>query len=371
MRVLMLSKACIVGIYQRKLEDMAAQDPDMQLRVLVPPSWRDERGETQLERVYSTGYDLRETPIRLNGNYHLHYYPAFNRHLKDFRPDVVHIDEEPYNLSTWLAIRAAKQAGHKALFFSWQNIIRRYPIPFNSMEQAVLKHADYAIAGTQSAADVWRAKGYAGPMTVIPQFGVDPALFHPPTTAATANRAVQIGYAGRLWHGKGLDLLIEALGTLLDLDWTLQLVGSGPEKQNLDALIRKLDLEERIQRRPWLPSVQMPEFMRQLDILVLPSRTLSSWKEQYGRVLIEAMASQVSVIGSDSGAIPDVIGKGGLVFPEGNIKTLADQLRRLIVDPLLRATLGQQGRQRIVEHFTQAQVAKQTLAVYRELYQQS
>ncbi len=369
MRVLMLSKACIVGIYQRKLEAMATQDPQLQLRVLVPPSWRDERGETKLERVYTNGYDLLETPIRLNGNYHLHFYPQLQRHLQVFKPHLVHVDEEPYNLATWLAVRAAKQTQAKILFFSWQNLLRHYPIPFGQMERAVLKQVDYAIVGTDSAAEVWRQKGYAGPLAVIPQFGVDPELFHPRHAPTLTDQPVKIGYAGRLWHGKGLDLLIEALATLTDLSWQLHLVGSGPEKPALDTLIQQKRLDERIQRQPWLPSVAMPDFMRQLDILVLPSRTLTSWKEQYGRVLIEAMAAQVAVIGSDSGAIPDVIGDGGLVFPEENRATLAALLRRLINEPLLRQQLGERGRQRVLNHFTQAQVAAQTLTVYRQIYQ--
>ncbi|PJF41898.1 MAG: glycosyl transferase family 1 [Phototrophicales bacterium] len=368
MRVLMLSKACIVGIYQKKLEAMAAQDPDLELRVLVPPSWRDERGETKLERVYTHGYELIETPIRFNGSYHLHYYPQFSDHLRQFQPHIVHVDEEPYNLSTWLAMRTAKRAKLKAIFFSWQNILRRYPPPFNAMERAVLQLADYAIAGTESAAQVWRQKGYTGAIAVIPQFGVDPDLFHP-REFSKSNGIVQIGYAGRLWHGKGLDLLIEALAMIRDLEWVFHLVGSGPEKDKIYKLIHQKGLTERVQCQAWLPSTDMPDFMRQLDILVLPSRTLTSWKEQYGRVLIEAMSSQVAVVGSSSGAIPNVIEDSGLIFPEEDVITLAAHLRRLITEPTLRQKLGIQGRERVLKHFTQEQIATETVRVYHQLYQ--
>ena len=65
MRVLMLSKACIVGIYQRKLELIAQQG--IELLALVPPSWKDERGEQFLERVYTVGYRLESLPLWLNG----------------------------------------------------------------------------------------------------------------------------------------------------------------------------------------------------------------------------------------------------------------------------------------------------------------
>jgi hypothetical protein len=106
MRVLMVSKACLVGAYQRKLEEIARHD-DIELTVAVPPRWRDERGELSLERVYTQGYDLVVEPMRFNGSFHAHFYPRIGRRIARTRPDLVHIDEEPYNLATahamWLA----------------------------------------------------------------------------------------------------------------------------------------------------------------------------------------------------------------------------------------------------------------------------
>ncbi len=365
MRVLMLSKACIVGIYQRKLEEMAKL-PDVELRVVVPPSWRDERGETQLERTYIEGYELVVTPIRFNGSYHLHYYPQFAKQVETFQPNIVHIDEEPYNLATWMALRPARRHKAKTLFFSWQNLIRRYPFPFGLMERAALRTVDHAIVGTESAAQVWREKGYTGQMTVIPQFGVDPNLFHPPSQRPTGG-PVRIGYAGRLWVGKGVDLLIDALTELHELDWHLDIIGSGPEQNALTNQIQQKNLAERITLTNWLASTEMPTRMRDLDILVIPSRTRRSWKEQYGRVIIEAMASGVAVIGSDSGAIPDVIGDAGLVFPEDDRAALVCILRRAIEDIPYRHQLSQAGRQRVLQQFTQQQIAAHTVAVYRDM----
>src|SRR5215468_1127483 len=120
MRVLMLSKACIVGIYQRKLEEIARLG--VELLTLVPPSWKDERGETQLERVYTDGYRLEVLPIALNGNFHLHWYPGLGAKIRDFRPDIFHIDEETYKLAALPALAHARSVGAKSLFFTWQNI---------------------------------------------------------------------------------------------------------------------------------------------------------------------------------------------------------------------------------------------------------
>ena len=81
MRVIILSKAFVVGAYHSKLKQLAAQ-PDMELIAVVPPSWRDERGELRLESTPAEGYQFIVTPIRFNGNFHLHYYPQFDRLLK-------------------------------------------------------------------------------------------------------------------------------------------------------------------------------------------------------------------------------------------------------------------------------------------------
>jgi glycosyltransferase involved in cell wall biosynthesis len=361
MRVLMLSKACIVGAYQKKLEALARL-PGMHLTVVVPPYWRDERGVTPLERQHTEGYDLVVEPMVLNGSFHLHFYPGLGRQIRRVGPDLVHIDEEPYNLATAQALWLARRAGARSLFFSWQNILRRYPPPFRLLERYVLQHVDHAIVGNQESAGVWRAKGYEGSLAVIPQFGVDPEVFAP--GPREAGRGFIVGYVGRLVEAKGVDLLLQALTGLQGV-WRAYILGSGPEGRALQEQARELGLADRVSFDDWIPSAQMPAYYRQLDVLVVPSRTRPNWKEQFGRVLVEAMACGVPVVGSDSGEIPNVIGDAGLVFPEGQVDTLRDHLTRLLSDLDLRAGLARRGRERVLARYTQAHVAAETYRVYQ------
>jgi glycosyltransferase involved in cell wall biosynthesis len=118
---------------------------------------------------------------------------------------------------------------------------------------------------------------------------------------------------------------------------------------------------------PWMPSAQIVDYYRSLDVLVLPSRSRSNWKEQFGRVLVDAMACGVPVIGSTCGEIPNVIGDAGLIFPEGDAAALRDHLRALRNDSSLRRDLAQRGRQRVLDRFTQEQIARRTYAVYCSL----
>jgi glycosyltransferase involved in cell wall biosynthesis len=113
-----------------------------------------------------------------------------------------------------------------------------------------------------------------------------------------------------------------------------------------------------------LPSHDVPAILRSLHAVVLPSLTTRRWKEQFGRILIEAMACGVPVVGSTSGEIPDVIGDGGLVIPEGDPGALADALQRLYDDQELRTRLGQRGRERVLQRYTHLRIARLTHQAY-------
>lgn len=367
MRAVLVSKALVVGAYQRKAEEIARLGVD--LTVLTPPVWRDRRGEQVAERIYTAGYELRTIPLRFNGNFHLHYYPTLFRELQQLRPDVVHLDEEPYNAATWLGVRAARRVGAAVTFFAWQNLHRAYPPPFRWFEKAVYVACPQAIAGNRDAADVLRRKGYTGAITVLPQFGVDPALFAPAEQPETST-VLRIGYAGGLLPEKGVDLLLRACAALQG-EWRLRIAGGGAEAATLRRMAEELGVAARIGWEQRIPSDRMAAFYRGLDVLVLPSRTLPNWKEQFGRVLIEAMACGVAVVGSNSGEIPHVIGDAGLIFPEEDAVGLAAHLQRLLDDRTETQRLAQAGRARVLAHFTMAHIAAETVAVYHRLLESS
>ncbi|HRX02611.1 MAG TPA: glycosyltransferase [Anaerolineae bacterium] len=378
MRVVMLSKAIVVGAYQRKLEELACL-PGMELIAIAPPSWRDSRGEVQLERVYTEGYRLLELPVALNGHFHAHFYPALPRTLQRLQPDLIHVDEEPYNLASWQAFRWAAAHRCPALFFSWQNLLRQYPPPFSWIERTNYSRAAYAIVGNKEGGQVLRAKGYSGPMSVLPQFGVDPDLYQPgvaPLLERPPGARLVVGYAGGLVPEKGVDLLLRAVwqcNQRLAAEGAsgchLVIAGTGPEQVALEDLARRLEIVEQVTFLGKISSIAMPAVYASMDVLALPSRTTETWKEQFGRVLIEAMACRVPVVGSDSGEIPNVIADAGLVFPEYDPAALADLLIALAQQPVLREHLAQRGYERAITHFTQARIAKQTYAVYQQVLQ--
>ncbi|MCZ7547269.1 MAG: glycosyltransferase [Anaerolineae bacterium] len=153
----------------------------------------------------------------------------------------------------------------------------------------------------------------------------------------------------------------------LEGDWRLEVCGSGPAAGDLERLAAALGIADRVNFCAWMPSVEMPDFYRRIHALVVPSRTQPNWKEQFGRVIVEAMACGAPVVGSDSGAIPEVMGDAGLIFPEGDVDALRQALARLMRDPALWADRAARGRARVRAQFTQARVASETVRVYREM----
>ncbi|MCC6175395.1 MAG: glycosyltransferase [Chloroflexi bacterium] len=407
MRVLMISKALVVAAYRRKLDEIA-RHLDVELICVAPRVWAGQEYEPDVlpNDVVANdgrrGYRMLVAPIRFDGNFHLFYFPTLGRILKHLRPDVVHVDEEPYNLATALAVTQARHVGARPLFFTWQNLNRRYLPPFRWFEHFVYARSAYAIAGNAEAVDVLRQKGYRGPASVIPQFGVDPTIFRPASSlpdrstpassqsdAGLANvtrrdpptigpgsqvsvddrhgRPFTIGYVGRLVEEKGLMVLLDAVTHLGRPDVRLRIVGSGPLEPELRSQAAQRGLAARVSIEPFVPSIQVPDLLRGLDALVLPSLTRPNWKEQFGRVTIEAMACGVPVVGSSSGEIPQVIGDAGLVVPEGEAAPLAVALASLVDDAVRCQDLATRGRQRVLAEFTQAAVAARTVQVYRRV----
>lgn len=372
MRVLMISKALVAGTSQRKLEELA-KCPDVELTLVTPPYWKSDDGSKQtLERLYTSGYQMIVTPMALNGNFHLHYYPELRQIMREVRPDVVHIDEEPYNLATYQAMRLAGRQKAPALFFTWQNLYRRYPPPFRQFEVYNYRHAAAAIAGNRDASEVLRRKGYQGPIHIIPQFGFDTEIYRrsEPRPPRAANDPFTLGFIGRLKEEKGLPLIVEAL-TFLPECCQAVFIGNGPMKSVLEEQAARLGVSDRVIFKPGVPTYEVPKEMERLNVFVLPSLSRPNWIEQFGRVLAEAMSCETPVIGSSSGEIPYVIDDAGLVFREGDARALSECVRRLLDDPELYTDLAKRGRQRVIDNYTQEKIARQTYDVYLNMIEAS
>ncbi|MGB9776545.1 MAG: glycosyltransferase [Anaerolineae bacterium] len=290
--------------------------------------------------------------------------------LWHIEPDLIQVDEEPLSPALLEVSLIKHQLRCPIIFFSWENLPIRPCWPFSFIRRFNLQRADGAIAGTEEAARRLREAAFAGPIATIPQLGVDPERFYPSRNEALRQqlglKTFTIGYVGRIVPEKGLWVLLEALVSL-NGDWQCLLVGEGPIREEWLKRARNKGLDRRVVWVPTVPHTAVPDYLNAMDVLVLPSLTTPRWKEQFGHILIEAMACQVPVIGSDSGAIPEVIGDAGIIVPEGDPNALAGAIERLYSSEAERVTLGHKGRERVLAHFTNERIAQKTWLFWQEI----
>jgi glycosyltransferase involved in cell wall biosynthesis len=143
----------------------------------------------------------------------------------------------------------------------------------------------------------------------------------------------------------------------------LNVVGSGPLASVLRNTIQTDGFGRRV-RIMHSTYATMPAIYQQADMFVLPSRTISTWEEQLGMVLMEAMASGLPVIAYAAGAIPEIVGNGGLLIPEGDVVHLAHSIKQVMADTQKRIKLGTMGRERAKKQFDARNTAQKIYAYY-------
>jgi glycosyltransferase involved in cell wall biosynthesis len=247
------------------------------------------------------------------------------------------------------------------LVYSAQNIEKRYPPPFRWFERWCLREAAGAYPCNEAAGEILRKKGLRGFLVNLP-LGFDPADFVPAQRDAPIPGRLHIGYVGRLAAHKGVDILLRAVA--LTENVTAEIVGDGPAARQLEQLAHSIGLDDRVAFIGHLPPSDLPEFYRRFDAVVVPSIPMPGWDEQFCRVAVEAMASGVPVIASSTGALPEVIGSGGLFVPPGDPQALAQALQTLSSQSELWASLRSAGLLS-VDRFFWSTVAKRQEVLYQ------
>lgn len=368
MKILFISHSLVVGSYRKKIE-MMRKNSQHEILLVVADKWN-EAGRNI--KATSNGFIALPT-LRLMNYHGATFFYSFKilSIIRNFRPDIIHVEEEHFSLALFqiILLKRLFQPKSKVLFFTWQNISKNYGFPFSWIEKFNLKYSNFAIVGNREAKDILREKGFKKQIAIIPQVGIDIQDYTQSKKGHSKGKKI-IGFLGRFEQEKGLDVLIRAVSEL-SFDFELWLVGKGTYQQNALKFLKKLDLMQRTHFFPNVSHDEVPKLLGKLDVLILPSITTSSWKEQFGRVLIEAMATGVPVIGSDSGAIPEVIGDAGLIFREGDFSELAAKIDFLFRDKNCYMDLVQKGRWRVEQEYSIDKIADNTLKLYAQLLQRT
>lgn len=281
--------------------------------------------------------------------------PGAGRVLGKLRPDVLHLIGEAGYPATYQILRMRRRYWPHVpvTLYAAQNVPHTLPFPFAQIERRTYASVHCAFPLTPAADKVLRTRGYRGESQVVPR-GVDTELFrpHPQARAArSSGHSFTIGYVGWLEPHKGIPALVEAAEKL---DCDLLVVGRGSLTADVQAAASRRP--GRVTVRPVVNRFELPRLMAEMDVLALPStetvrRMLVPWievpvKEPFARVLVEAMACGVPVVGSSLGEIPHVIGPAGLTFRAGDTDALIARLAEIRDDEPLARRLGAAGQTR-------------------------
>lgn len=362
-RILIISHTYVTRANRGKLGALAARGLDV--TVGVPQRWREgvlgRTVEVAWER--NSGIEVFPIPCRLGTAETVRFGGrALLALLRDKRPDLIQVEEEPTARSAQQVVRAARGLGLPTLLFTSGNVEPPLSVFARWRRNRTLRSVRGAMAASQAAAALVQRVVPQLPVSVSPQLGVQV----PPAPEHAHHEGLAIGCVGRLVPEKGVDTLLHALAENRAHRWHLTVVGDGPDRERLERLASELRLAARVRWVGALPPEEVPKVWPELDVLVLASRGLATWAEPAAHVVAEAMAYEVAVVGTSAGATPEVIGDAGLVVPPDDPLALAAALRRLATGDE-RRPIAQAGRARALQLFSDDAVAERTLAFWKGL----
>jgi len=346
-RILVVDKVAVLRANRLRWRRLSVQ-ADVELTLLAPHRWIENSVNEPFQYPTDTEYRTIVGRVSWPGRELLSIYLSGAVHaLRQSRPDVIILMEESFSMFAlqFTILRRIFAPRARIIFYSFNiDSYRRFNYRldrlYRTISRLVMRRAAAALCVNERGAEVLRDSIFSGP--IIPLFvGINDEIFHP-HDKRLARRSLDIDdgarlflYAGRLLELKGVEDLILAFARVRQaragMRLRLMIVGQGEWDANVRACVAESGAADAIDVRSAVPIEQMPQLMAAADAFVLPSRL--SWKEQFGRVNAEAMLVGTTIIGSTSGAIPEVIGEGGFIFTAGDIEDLARTMMRVLDEP--------------------------------------
>ena len=370
-RLITIGHSYVVAL-NRRLAHEIARVGGWEVTAVAPSSFPGDSRPIAFEPQENELCRVEQARVHFTRKVHLMLY---NRRLREIMRepwDLVHCWEEPFVLAGGqVAMLTPKQTPFA--FYTFQNISKTYPPPFNWIENYCLRRCAGWLASGASVCQALSSRGYAEkPHRIIP-LGVDMDHFSPnPEARLTvfqdlawpSNGPPVLGYLGRLLPEKGLALLMQALDSL-STPWRALFVGSGPMEGALRAWSARYG--DRVRVATDISHSHVPRYLNVMDLMCAPSQTTIRWREQFGRMIIEAFACGVPVIASDSGEIPQVVGNAGILVAESDVSLWTGKIGELVENLPLRSELSAAGLERARSLYAWPHVARRHLDFFGEL----
>jgi glycosyltransferase involved in cell wall biosynthesis len=372
LRVLTIGHSYCVALNRALVREVAC-GPDFEITVAAPSYFYGDLRPITLEPE-PAGSPLRMVPLDTRFSRFIHVFSYDGAKLRalirEGQFDLVHAWEEPYVFAGYQIAKALKHSSTRFCFRTAQSNVKRYPPPFRHFERTVLARSQGWIAGASLVFEAMLKKGFPRETGRVLNLAVDAKEFQPLSSTARAQVLQElgleppvVGFVGRLTKAKGLDILMQAMERVgRSRPWSLLLLGSGDYEHKVREWAARNGWPERL-KVMLAKHGDVPRYLGCMDLMVAPSQTMKNWREQFGRMIIEAFACGVPVIGSDSGEIPYVIGDAGRVVAEADVACWANTISELLDSPAARQELSQRGLNRAPK-YSVATIAQQ----YREYY---
>lgn len=362
LRVLRVYHGARSSAHRSRERIIAESGIDMTL--VVPSFWPEPNAELS---ITEGAFSVVEVSVTRPGDVNRHRYEPTERLrdlIRDFRPQVLDIHEEPFSLAAhqWLRLVPSDVP---VVMYTAQNIDKRFPPPFTRYERLAHRRVAAFYPCSRQAAAVARGKGFEGHLEVLP-LGYDDSRFRPGTQSSDDGEVV-LALVGRLVPEKGTVDAIRTLGALSRVrPARLVIMGNGPEEAHLLRLAAELGLRDRIELVPWRSPVELSEMYRAAHVVLVPSHHTAGWVEQFGRVIVEAQASGALVAGYASGSIPEVAGAPGILVEVGAVEELAIDIATVLHDRE-EYSRRREGGIRLSQERTWRRVAEQHADLYRQV----
>jgi len=369
-KVLIISHTSVVTEYRKRFYALS-EYKNLDIRVIIPDKWLEMNKWVKYEhyknddlfclKVHKPAVFWKTKPL-LNLTY---FFPFLYKELNKFKPDIIDIMEEPYSFCAFSTIILNKflKLNAKIVFFSAQNIYKKYPFPFSFFQNYLFKNADLAFPMTEEVKNVMLKHNYKNKFVKLP-LGTDIKE----NNIKKNNNVLNIGFVGRLELSKGYDLFIK-LSKNFNNKQNIKffIAGSGKDEKIISDICSKND---NLKFEGFLNSEKVNEFYNNMHIIIVPSKTTKNWKEQFGRVIIEAYAHNCIVIGSNSGEIPFVIDNNDFVFEENNFNSLLncfENTLEIFKDNNKTQNIIKQNFIKLKEKYSWESIAKITYNSYKDI----
>lgn len=374
-RLLTVGHSYALGVNRKLAVAIHEARAGWDVTVAAPTFFAGRRDIRPAELAVAPDEPVPVVPVRayLTTRVHLFVYGRRLRSLVADGWDLVHCWEEPYVLAG-AQVAAWTPPTTPFVFRTAQSQNKSYPPPFCWTERRVVaRAAGWICSGQTVAKNLSTRPGYADRPSALIPLGVDLTAFRPDPAAGRAVRAQLgwsadgppvVGFLGRFVPEKGLGLLTRSLDRV-GTPWRALFVGGGPMEAPLRTWADKHG--DRVRVCSDVRHDDVPGYLNAMDLLAAPSQTTRRWKEQFGRMLIEAFAAGVPVVGSDSGEIPHVIGDAGVVVGEADESGWTAALGDLLENPGRRAELAGRGESRARECYAWPVVARRHIDFFDAL----